>query len=187
LGNVNTLDLGSGEGFPTTSLISPEKITAVDINKARLEKNSAGRKVFCDITTLPFEENSFPQITLFDVIEHLERGEDRHKVFSEIYRVLQPGGKFILSTPNYSRLSTYLRKIVFRPRKYPYATADIPEAPKTGYHYFEYSSSSLKKELKNMGFKNIKAYSRLIQIPFSKIFLNVGSPFGVTLYCSAEK
>jgi ubiquinone/menaquinone biosynthesis C-methylase UbiE len=187
LENKKTLDLGCGDGFPTTSIVSPENITAVDINKARLEKNISKHKVFCDITKLPFADKSFPQITLFDVIEHVEKEEDRHKIFKEIYRILEERGTFILSTPNYNRLSTYLRKMVFKPRKYPYATAVIKEAPKTGYHYFEYSKKSLKKELEKIGFKKIKIYTRLIQIPFSKVFLNIKFPLGVTLYCIAEK
>jgi hypothetical protein len=77
--------------------------------------------------------------------------------------------------------------MVFKPRKYPYATMFIKEAPKTGYHYFEYSKQSLKRELEQIGFRKVKIYSKFIQFPFLKIFLNIKSSLGTTLYCIVEK
>ena len=48
--------------------------------------------------TLPFNDNFFSVITLLGVYEHIEP-ERLINVLSEIYRVLKPGGMFILTTP----------------------------------------------------------------------------------------
>ncbi len=47
---------------------------------------------------LPFEDNFFNVITLLAVVEHLNPAS-MQKLFVEIYRVLQPGGVVIMTTP----------------------------------------------------------------------------------------
>ncbi len=55
----------------------------------------------CDIeknTKMPFKDNYFNVITMLAVIEHIPK--DRIlAVINEIYRILKPGGKYILTTP----------------------------------------------------------------------------------------
>lgn len=46
---------------------------------------------------LPFEDASFDLVTCTEVIEHIE---NYHHLVREAYRVLKPGGHFIVSTPN---------------------------------------------------------------------------------------
>ena len=50
-----------------------------------------------DATKLPFSENAFDLVTANMVLEHLEEPE---RAFSEIARVLAPGGRFVFVTPN---------------------------------------------------------------------------------------
>ncbi len=48
-------------------------------------------------TKLPYSAETFKLVLAFDVLEHIPTPEDSLK---EIYRVLQPGGRVIISTPN---------------------------------------------------------------------------------------
>lgn len=53
------------------------------------------------LINLPYQDNMFSKILLLDVIEHITNFED---CLSELRRVLKPGGKLIIITPNYRSL-----------------------------------------------------------------------------------
>ena len=55
---------------------------------------------------LPYTDNRFALVTCIETIEHLENYRD---VIREIYRVLQPGGVAVFSTPNILNLRSRLR------------------------------------------------------------------------------
>jgi ubiquinone/menaquinone biosynthesis C-methylase UbiE len=62
-----------------------------------------------DATNLPFEDSYFDRVMSWAVIEHLHQWQ-QEKCFHEIYRVLKPGGIFVLEThPN-----EWFEKIGFR-------------------------------------------------------------------------
>jgi 2-polyprenyl-3-methyl-5-hydroxy-6-metoxy-1,4-benzoquinol methylase len=103
------LDVGSGTGellrlvrarYPfqsfgcdyTDKLLSIPglKIDTVDLNRERL----------------PYGDNRFALVTCIETIEHLE---NHREVLREIYRVLQPGGVAMFSTPNILNLRSRLR------------------------------------------------------------------------------
>lgn len=52
-------------------------------------------------TTLPFPDDSFDAVTMWNVLEHLE---DRATAIAEAGRVLRPGGSLYLVAPNYAAL-----------------------------------------------------------------------------------
>jgi predicted SAM-dependent methyltransferase len=52
-----------------------------------------------DICNLPFENNSVDHIVCYQVIEHVPYQKSQ-KVFDEMYRVLKPGAKAIIETPD---------------------------------------------------------------------------------------
>ncbi len=97
------LEVGCGEGrgveilLPhATSYLGVDKIQEV-IDSLRIKFPHAE---FRQAVIPPFaglEDNSFDTVVSFQVIEHIEN--DR-LFLEEIYRVLRPGGKAIISTPN---------------------------------------------------------------------------------------
>lgn len=52
--------------------------------------------VIADIQALPFEDNSIDAILCLSVLEHIEYPQ---KAANELFRVLKPGGKILLSLP----------------------------------------------------------------------------------------
>lgn len=90
------VDIGSGSGW--TTAISHEQIFFVDLsrkNLAALKSESAGA-VMADAHHLPFKDQSLELLTASEIIEHLNEPEVAAR---EIWRVLKPGGKAIVSTP----------------------------------------------------------------------------------------
>ena len=88
----SVLDLGSGTGASYTDLINFD-VTALDPDEQMLSLNNFEKKVVGKGEELPFKENSFDNVLCCFVWRNVS---DTKKVQSEIYRVLKPGGKFIL-------------------------------------------------------------------------------------------
>jgi ubiquinone/menaquinone biosynthesis C-methylase UbiE len=104
------LEIGCGEGYYTKQIgaISPNLI-ATDISQNYLIKAKSYNPysimdyICCPAEKLPFDNNSFDKILMSEVIEHLT---DWQKGIEEAKRILKPGGKLIITTPNkYSYLN----------------------------------------------------------------------------------
>ena len=99
----NVLELGCGEGRGV-ALLAPLSKQYVALDKIT-QVVEALKKKFPDLdfhqaVFPPFghvKDHSFDTVVSFQVIEHLK---DDNLFLSEIYRVLRPGGRAILTTPN---------------------------------------------------------------------------------------
>ena len=60
------------------------------------------RMIKADFLEFDFKDKTFDLITLFDVIEHIE---DLHSVIQKIAKLLKPGGKLVIVTPNFESIS----------------------------------------------------------------------------------
>ena len=89
---TSVLDLGSGTGAAFDQLLNYET-TAIDPDKKMLELNTFEDKVLGSAENLPFEDNSFDNVFCCFVWRNVS---DTNKALQEVYRVLRPGGKFIL-------------------------------------------------------------------------------------------
>ncbi len=89
---TSVLDLGSGTGAAFDQLLNYET-TAIDPDKKMLELNTFENKVLGTAENLPFEDNSFDNVFCSFVWRNVS---DTNKALEEVYRVLRPGGKFIL-------------------------------------------------------------------------------------------
>ena len=94
------LEIGTGTGYGV-DIIAPNASEFVTLDKYRSERVDSlpqnAQFVEATVPPLPFEDEAFDYVVSFQVIEHVKR--DKHLV-SEVMRVLRPGGKFIVSTPN---------------------------------------------------------------------------------------
>ena len=120
--NAVILDVGCGDG----RLFREYKVIGVDIDKEALKKNPNPR-IRMNITEekLPFKDNTVDQIFCLEVLEHLQRTKDVVKVLKEFYRVLKSGGSLIIHTPNRERLNLVMRKIIGKPKKYPFLVGSL--------------------------------------------------------------
>lgn len=101
------LDVGCGDGFYLNSvsqLFPAKKLIGTDFDKRSLqsaEKNIRGKNiklVWADLMkSLPFETNSFDEVVMSEVTEHLPYDV---KGLKEVYRVLKPGGIACITVPH---------------------------------------------------------------------------------------
>ncbi|MFH1369295.1 MAG: methyltransferase domain-containing protein [Elusimicrobiota bacterium] len=108
---------GDGEGLKMIGK-TLELGVGVDVSCSMLEgakRNLANGNVFfvqADATLLPLKDSSFDAAVLLGGIHHVI---NREKLFSEIYRILKPGGKLYWREPlNDFPLWKWLRYIVYR-------------------------------------------------------------------------
>ena len=83
-------------------------ITGADADPAVMHNPFCDKKVVCDLSELPFEKESFDLIHCRWVLEHLE---NPLKVFREFARVLRPGGRLLVLTPNAFHYSTIISRV----------------------------------------------------------------------------
>ena len=86
------LDLGSGTGAAFQQLQNLE-VTAIDPDEKMLQLNKFKNKIIGGAEDLPFPDNSFDSVYCAFVWRNLN---DSGLGLKEVYRVLKPGGKFIL-------------------------------------------------------------------------------------------
>lgn len=98
------VEAGAGEGYGVDLLASTAKnIVALDYDHlaCRHAASKYGRShtyfLQADLTDIPLANNSVDVVVNSQVIEHLP---DQTGFMHECYRVLRPGGKLLVSTPN---------------------------------------------------------------------------------------
>ena len=89
------LDLGCGVGHSFTEL-DPRETVGVDVDPDALAGQARETHV-ADMRELPFADGSFASVLSVQSIEHVP---DPQRALREIRRVLEPGGRAVLVTPN---------------------------------------------------------------------------------------
>ena len=95
----SVLEIGTGTGYGI-EILAPrcDKFTTVDkflADNIALPSNVVRQQMV--VPPIAFESNSFDFVVCFQVIEHIKNDTE---FVREVARVLRPGGKFIVSTPN---------------------------------------------------------------------------------------
>ncbi|MDP3565485.1 MAG: methyltransferase domain-containing protein, partial [Methanoregula sp.] len=104
----NVLEIGSGLGGAAHHLVKNHNaiVTGLEINQPMVDEANRrvphdlrarlGFRYYNDISRLPFEDRSFDLVFSKGVLLHLDVAE-KGTLFSEIYRVVRPGGTFVIN------------------------------------------------------------------------------------------
>jgi ubiquinone/menaquinone biosynthesis C-methylase UbiE len=174
--NDYVLDLGFGEGYGTSLLAdSCREIVGVDVADHVVEyannkyaKNNC-RFVKYDGRTLPFESNTFDIVVSFQVIEHID---DDYAFVAEIHRVLKPGGRLVLTTPNKATRLKPGQKPFNRFHKREYFANELTDVCKTKFANVKVFGVSATDEIHKIEFDRIRrggVLSFLINLGLRKI------------------
>lgn len=138
------LDLGGGWG--TYTLLAKELgFDAFSIDRENAAANVPS--VVCDVAndTFPIEANSVDVVFSKSVIEHFYLSQLPH-LMGEVFRVLKPGGAFIVMTPDWD--------------------SNVKNFYKVFSHVTPYTCESLAQCLTMFGFDKVKV-DKLVQLPIA--------------------
>lgn len=98
------LDVGCGVGQVVKALREKGlEAQGVDVSEPNIRKANehVGHCTLYEGNQLPFRDNTFQSVGAFNVLEHVEEPE---AFIRELVRVLKPGGRLVISSPNFLRV-----------------------------------------------------------------------------------
>lgn len=113
--SVRWLDLGCGHSILPDWMGPPDRALrgraiGIDLDGASLRAHTGLKSAVCgDVHVLPFRSGSFDLITANMVLEHVAEPRD---LFRDLFRVLIPGGRVLIHTPNASGYTTRLARLL---------------------------------------------------------------------------
>ena len=104
-GQLRILDIGCGTGAMLDDLKPFGDVVGADFSPEALQfcvtRGAPAELARADVRRLPFADSSFDVVTAMDIIEHID---DDKAAASEIFRVLKPGGRLLVTVPAFSSL-----------------------------------------------------------------------------------
>ena len=170
------LDHGCGRGhFSSMFTNLGYQVASADILEEALSTLDSDKKAVCNLAKLPYKDNTFDGVLSLDVFEHL-RPNTMDTVINEVFRVLKPGGVFLISFPGnripdflgIHLINIFILLIRMLGSKYPYMRSTKIKA-----HINLNSPWYFKKAFKKAGFLgNINSFSnKFITLPKKFLFL----------------
>jgi SAM-dependent methyltransferase len=114
--DAQVLDLGAGQGYFSQLLgnylrsemgVEPSAVLrACDVVPSQFRYSELSCDQIPERGRLPYADGTFDLVCSLEVIEHVE---DQFEFAREAYRVLKPGGAFLLSTPNVLNMNSRWR------------------------------------------------------------------------------
>ena len=142
-----------------------------------------------NVAKLPLKTGYFDLVSAIELIEHLQP-DVVHATFQEAFRVLKPGGKLLLTTPNYRSLIVLIEPMI----------GWFSEVSYSDQHITKFNRTSLRDTLQSHGFEDVTVNGFMFSAPFLA-FLGWNLPdkiaklepkiltnrLGLLLYASATK
>jgi len=169
------LDAGCGTGWLMTFLAGKGfNVIGLDISRNSLKvaqkSFSKNKVVLGSVNRIPFPNNFFGTVILFDVLEHVK---EISTVLSEVRRVTKKGGHILISVPNaigsYSLINDILKERMLM-KIFPFVKLTQYETLKH-HHQHIHHFSWWKKVLEKSGFSLITSCNIEIFTPLLSIFL----------------
>jgi dolichol-phosphate mannosyltransferase len=141
---ARTLDIGCGS---SRILESVPGMTGLDVSlqKLRFMRRRGCPVLEGSVYALPFPDAAFDEVIFSQVIEHIP---PKPQIMGEIRRVLRPGGRLIIGTPDYDRLFWVVLERFYdalRPEAYAHE------------HISHYTLGSMRRLLAENGFEHLRS------------------------------
>ncbi len=112
------LDIGGG-GEGVIGRLKGRDVIAIDLLESELQDAAEGPlKIVMDARDLKFLNDAFSTVTAFFSLMYVKSHEDQQKIFCEAYRVLKPGGRFLVWEVDLSERPATDKKIYVVTLKY---------------------------------------------------------------------
>lgn len=164
--NASVLDIGCGSGTFIGNYLQSNIALGIDISPMQIDfaNQKYGSKEHRFVTGSPvnmkFKDCSFDVISTIEMIEHISR-KQVICLFKKAFSLLKPGGRLLITTPNYLSMWPLLQMIVNRVTSVSYGHQ----------HINRYHAKKLRSDLKIAGFEKISLGSIHFGAPFFA-FLN---------------
>jgi 2-polyprenyl-3-methyl-5-hydroxy-6-metoxy-1,4-benzoquinol methylase len=161
-GSIHHLDIGCGPGTFIGTLGEELLSVGADISPSQIEyarkRYGTSKKRFEQIgeDLERFQNDLFDIVTMIELIEHLSP-EQSERLLKEVLRVLRPGGRLIVSTPNYGGM-------------WPIVEILVNTLGRVSYHHqhvTRYSAAALLDLLRRSGFMDISVSGFMLFAPFA--------------------
>ena len=155
------LDLGCGDGGFTAVLadagadVVGAEVAQEALERARRVHHGLRFELVAVDGPLPFGDQAFDLVWASEVIEHVA---DTSRWLSEVRRVLAPGGRLLMTTPNHGRLGVFLRGV----ERYSHPLGD---------HLHLYTRRSLTELMHEFGFGEIRVRAAVGLPPLQELLL----------------
>ena len=172
---ISVLDLGSGTGdlafLVDSRIASGSRVIALDFSKDMLKlaqkkkgcKGSCVELIVADVATLPVQSGTVDYVTTsFSFRNLVYKNPNRKKFLKEIFRVLTPGGKFVIVESSQPESPMFRRLFYIYARRYVPFVGGLISGDKGAYRYLGtsmanfFESDEISEMLNQVGFKQIK-------------------------------
>lgn len=156
------VDVACGPGTFMGTLPAAVSSTGVDISEPQIsyarQRYVASNRSFRTMVpgTLDFPDASTDIVTSIELIEHIEE-QEAIRLLRECHRILKPGGKMVVTTPNYAFL-------------WPLIELGLNRFGKVSYdeqHITKYTPAKLRRLLASVGFAGVRVETCLWSAPFA--------------------